>query len=164
MSFLMEREKKGVKNEVFINLDKKRRLKYSIESYQEILRNLQIPRGNAELVEQKLNRLDLRYLSVFLWAGLNWEDPLLHLVRVENMLVQYGKNPDKLKELEKSSRISQDITNCRVKKVVTLASSLPLASHALQDLTQEERTLYYCLHQVINEWRKKILERGENNG
>jgi len=74
------------------------------------------------------------------------------------------KNGEKLKELEKSSRISQDITNCRVKKIVSLASSLPLTSHALQDLTQEERTLYYCLHQVINEWRKKILERSENNG
>lgn len=85
-----------------VDLDRKRRLKYSIESYQEILRNLQIPRGNAELVEQKLNRLDLRYLSVFLWAGLNWEDPLLHLVKVENILVRLGQNPEKLKELEKA--------------------------------------------------------------
>jgi len=98
----MEKEKRRVKNAVAINLDKKRRLKYSKESYKEILRNLQIPKGNADLVEQKLNKLDLRYLSVFLWAGLNWEDPLLHLVKVENMLLHYGNNSDKLKELERA--------------------------------------------------------------
>ena len=51
-------------------------------------------------MEMMLNKLDLRYLSVFLWAGLNWEDPLLHLVKVENILVQFGKDPDKLKEIE----------------------------------------------------------------
>lgn len=98
----MEKEKRRVRNVVLINLDKKRRLKYSKESYKEILRNLQIPKGNAELVERNLNKLDLRYLSVFLWAGLNWEDPLLHLVKVENMLLHYGDNSDKLKELERA--------------------------------------------------------------
>lgn len=91
-----------MKDAVPVNLDRKRRLKYNRESYKEILRNLQIPKGNAELVERKLNKLDLRYLSVFLWAGLNWEDPLLHLVKVENMLLHYGNNSDKLKELERA--------------------------------------------------------------
>ena len=98
----MEKEKRRERNAVLINLDKKRKLKYSKESYKEILRNLQIPKGNAELVERKLNKLDLKYLSVFLWAGLNWEDPLLHLVKVENMLLHYGDNSDKLKELERA--------------------------------------------------------------
>jgi hypothetical protein len=98
----MEKVKRRVKDAVLVNLDKKRRLKYSKESYQEILRNLQIPKGNAELVERKLNKLDLKYLSVFLWAGLNWEDPLLHLVKVENMLLHFENNSDKLKEFEKA--------------------------------------------------------------
>ncbi len=98
----MEKEKRQVKDAVLIDLDKRRRLKYSTESYKEILRNLQIPKGNSELVERKLKKLDLRYLSVFLWAGLNWEDPLLHLVKVENMLLHYGNNSDKLKELERA--------------------------------------------------------------
>lgn len=98
----MEKEKRQARNTIFINLDKKRRLKYSRDSYLEILRNLQISRGNADLMEQRLRGLDLRYLSVFLWAGLSWEDPLLHLVKVENILVHYENNPDKLKELEKA--------------------------------------------------------------
>ncbi len=96
----MEKQERRVRKTVFVNLDRKRRLKYSLESYREILRNLQIPKGNSEFMEMMLNRLDLRYLSVFLWAGLNWEDPMLHLVRVENILVQYEKDPDKLKEIE----------------------------------------------------------------
>lgn len=98
----MEKQKRQVKDAVLVNLDKKRRLRYSKESYQAILRNLQIPKGNAELVERKLNKLDLKYLSVFLWAGLNWEDPFLHLVKVENILLQYGNDSDKLKEFEKA--------------------------------------------------------------
>lgn len=98
----MEKEKRRVKDEVLVNLDKKRRLKYSKESYKEILRNLQIQKGNAELVERKLNKLDLKYLSVFLWAGLNWEDPLLHLVKVENMLLHFENNSEKLKEIERA--------------------------------------------------------------
>ncbi|UCE22267.1 MAG: hypothetical protein JSV46_08695 [Candidatus Aminicenantes bacterium] len=98
----MEKEKGREKDAILINLDKKRRLKYNKESYKEILRNLQIPKGSAELVERQLNKLDLRYLSVFLWAGLNWEDPLLHLVKVENMLLHFGNDSDKLKELERA--------------------------------------------------------------
>ena len=72
-----------------------------------------------------------------------------------------GKN---IKELEKSMRISQDVINCRVKKIVSLASSTPLTSQALQNLTPEEKSLYHRLHKIINEWRKEILERGKNNG
>lgn len=98
----MEKEKRLARNTIFIDLDKKRRLKYSRDSYIEILRSLQISRGNSVLMEQKLRGLDLRYLSVFLWAGLSWEDPLLHLVKVENILVNYENNPDKLKELERA--------------------------------------------------------------
>ncbi|TEU05922.1 MAG: hypothetical protein E3J22_04580 [Candidatus Aminicenantes bacterium] len=98
----MDKQERRVRNTVFVNLDRKRKLKYSIESYREILRNLQISKGSSELMEMMLNRLDLRYLSVFLWAGLNWEDPMLHLVKVENILVQYEKDSDKLKEIEKA--------------------------------------------------------------
>jgi len=68
-----------------------------------------------------------------------------------------ANNPEKLKDHEKSVRISKDIVNCRVKKIVSLASSLPLTSQALQSLTVEERTLYHNLYKTINEWRGKIF-------
>jgi len=96
----MEKERRRIEETIAVSLDKKRRLKYSKDSYRAILRNLRISKGNGALVELKLNNLDLRYLSVFLWAGLNWEDPMLHLVKVENMLLQFEKDPQKLKEIE----------------------------------------------------------------
>ncbi|MFP3984552.1 MAG: hypothetical protein ACLFU9_00820 [Candidatus Bathyarchaeia archaeon] len=71
---------------------------------------------------------------------------------------------EKLKEYDKSSKVSRDIVNCRIKKIVSLASSTPLTEQALQDLTPEERTIYDRLHRIIDEWRNKILkERGGNN-
>ncbi|MDH5448555.1 MAG: DNA replication complex GINS family protein [Candidatus Bathyarchaeota archaeon] len=79
---------------------------------------------------------------------------IAHLKKAAN------SKPEKLKEHEKSMRISHDIVNCRVKKIVSLASSLPLTAQALQSLTPEERTLYHNLHKIINAWRTKIFERG----
>ncbi|UCB59682.1 MAG: DNA replication complex GINS family protein [Candidatus Bathyarchaeota archaeon] len=65
---------------------------------------------------------------------------------------------EKLKNREKSTSISQDIVNCRVKKIVSLASSPPLTAQTLQNLTPEERSLYHCLHGIINDWRAAILK------
>ena len=69
-------------------------------------------------------------------------------------------NSDRMRDYEKSLRISRDIVNCRVKKIVSLASSPPLAAQRLQSLTPEERTLYHKLHGIISEWRSEILEKG----
>ena len=69
-----------------------------------------------------------------------------------------NNNSEKLKDHEKSLRISRDIVNCRVKKIVSLASSPPLTTQALQSLTPEERALYHNLHKTINEWKSKIFE------
>lgn len=75
-----------------------------------------------------------------------------------------NNNSEKLKEQGKSERISRDIVNCRVKKIVSLASSLPLTAQALQNLAPEERTLYHRLHKIISNWRDEILkEKGGRN-
>jgi hypothetical protein len=63
----------------------------------------------------------------------------------------------KLKDLEKSMQIALDITNCRVKKIVAMASSPPLTAQALQSLTPEERALYHRLFSLIDEWKSRIL-------
>jgi len=64
----------------------------------------------------------------------------------------------RLKDLEKSTQIALDIANCRVKKIVSLASSPPLTAQALQSLTPEERTLYHRLFKLIDGWKNKILK------
>jgi len=70
-------------------------------------------------------------------------------------------NPDKLKEYEKTIRLSHDIVNIRLKKIVSLASSPEQTNQTLKDLTKEEHTLYQRLHTIINEWKTKILKAAE---
>jgi DNA replication initiation complex subunit (GINS family) len=66
-------------------------------------------------------------------------------------------NAEKLKDHEKSVRISHDIVNSRTKKIVSLASSPPLTAQELQNLTPEEKALYHRLHKIIDTWRSRIL-------
>jgi len=67
-------------------------------------------------------------------------------------------NPERMKEYEKITRLSHDIVNCRLRKIVSLASSPPQTNQILKDLTREERVLYQRLYTVINEWKSKILK------
>ncbi len=63
----------------------------------------------------------------------------------------------KLKEYDKSLRISRDIVNCRVKKIVSLSSHPPLTAQALQSFSGEEKMLYHRLHSIIHDWKKRIF-------
>jgi len=67
-------------------------------------------------------------------------------------------NPDKLKEYEKVVRLSYDIVNIRLRKIVSLASSPEQTNQTLKDLAQEERTLYKQLHKIIDGWKSNILK------
>jgi len=67
-------------------------------------------------------------------------------------------NPEKMREYEKVVRLSHDIVNIRLRKIVSLASSPAQTNQTLKDLAKEERTLYERLHTIINEWKTKILK------
>lgn len=69
-------------------------------------------------------------------------------------------NPEKMKEYEKVSKLSRDIINCRLKKIVSLASTSMQTSHFLKNLTREERIVYERLFSIINDCRSKILKGG----
>jgi len=66
-------------------------------------------------------------------------------------------NPEKLKEYEYVRRLSQDIVNCRLKKIISLASIPGPKEHILKNLTIEEKELYEKLNKIINEWRSGII-------
>lgn len=70
---------------------------------------------------------------------------------------------EKLKEYDKSLRISHDIVNCRVKKIVSLSSHPPLTAQALQSLSGEEKMLYHRLHSIIHDWKTKIFGVGRES-
>lgn len=67
-------------------------------------------------------------------------------------------SPEKMREYEKMVRLSRDIVNCRLKKIVSLASAPAQTDHVLRNLTTEERMLYEFLYRVISEWRNKVLK------
>ena len=67
-------------------------------------------------------------------------------------------NPEKMREYEKAKRLSRDIVNCRLRKIVSLASSPAQTNQTLNNLAREERVLYDRLYAIINEWKPKILK------
>ena len=69
-------------------------------------------------------------------------------------------NPEKMKEYGKVSRLSRDIINCRLRKIVSLASTSMQTDQILKNLTREERIVYERLSSIINDWRSKILKVG----
>jgi len=81
-----------------------------------------------------------------------------HLLRLKKGAT---RDPEKMREYEKAVRLAQDVVNCRLRKVVSLASAPAQAHRLLQSLTAEERALYERLHAMINEWRTKLLKGGK---
>lgn len=70
------------------------------------------------------------------------------------------KNPEKMGEYEKAARTARDIVNCRLRKIVSIASAQARANDALRNLTIEEQALYAHLYKVTNTWRERILAEG----
>lgn len=68
------------------------------------------------------------------------------------------KKPEKMRDYEKARRLSRDIINLRLKKIVSLASAPAQTNQVLNNLTREERVVYKSLHKTISEWRKEILK------
>jgi DNA replication initiation complex subunit (GINS family) len=66
-------------------------------------------------------------------------------------------------EYDKIVRLSQDIVNCRVKKIISLASAPAQTDQFLKSLAVEERALYDHLYNIIAEWRNEILKGGEED-
>lgn len=71
------------------------------------------------------------------------------------------KKPEKMREYEKAVRHSRDIINCRLKKLVSLASaSAAQTNQTINNLSVEEHSIYKLLRKNIEEWRTKILKEG----
>lgn len=67
-----------------------------------------------------------------------------------------NKNSEKLREYEKIKQLTLDIVNSRLKKIVSIASTITPTEQVLKNLVEEERLLYNKLYRFINEWRSQI--------
>ena len=70
-------------------------------------------------------------------------------------------SPEKMKEYERAMNNARDIVDCRLRKIISLASTSGQTSQILENLSPEERTLYERLSELIGDWRHVILETGE---
>ena len=86
------------------------------------------------------------------------EDFYPRLRRVlENLRRASRSSPDKMREYEYVEHISKDIVSCRLKKIISLASTPGQKSQIMRNLTAEELALYEELSRIIGEWRREIL-------
>ena len=67
-------------------------------------------------------------------------------------------SPDKMRQYEYVQNIAQDIVDCRLKKIVSLASTPGQKSQILRNLTVEEQELYERLEKIISKWTAEILQ------
>jgi len=70
------------------------------------------------------------------------------------------KKPEKMKEYERASGLSRDIVDCRLKKIISLASASAQTEQFLKSMTREERAIYERLYEIISIWRSRILKVG----
>ncbi len=71
---------------------------------------------------------------------------------------EIARDPEKIREYERFRQLAQDITNSRLRKIISIASTSGQAENTLRNLTAEEKLLYDRLHRLIDGWRKQILE------
>lgn len=86
------------------------------------------------------------------------EDFYPRLRRLINELKDSSKaSPERMREYEYVQNLAQDIVNCRLRKIVSLASISMPEGQALKNLTFEEKSLYDSVRQIVSEWRSKII-------
>ena len=76
---------------------------------------------------------------------------------LESLKKASRSSPDKMREYEYVEHLSKDIVSCRLKKIISLASTPGQKSQVIRNLTIEELSLYEELSRIINEWRNEIL-------
>jgi len=68
-----------------------------------------------------------------------------------------GRSPESMREYERVQGFSQDIVNCRLRKIISLASAPGKKNQIIRSLTVEERDLYEELSGIIDDWKSEIL-------
>ncbi|MCW4020560.1 MAG: DNA replication complex GINS family protein [Candidatus Bathyarchaeota archaeon] len=86
------------------------------------------------------------------------EDFYPRLRRVlEKLKASSKSSPEQMREYEYVEKLSKDIVSCRLKKIISLASTPGQRSQILRNLTVEEAALYEELDKNIGQWRREIL-------
>lgn len=135
---------------------------------------IQIPRWLArELTKNRLVKtLDEKPLEIPNLAKIHWRESIPESREIPPLDYDfYSKLRELLRELSKkkdqdpSQKVlfentlsqSKDIINCRLHKIVYLATNPSITDSTIQKMAVEERRLCNDLRLTINEWKNKIL-------
>ncbi|MCW4028092.1 MAG: hypothetical protein NWE92_00385 [Candidatus Bathyarchaeota archaeon] len=72
-----------------------------------------------------------------------------------------SQQSEKYQEYDRAKQLARDITNSRLKKIVSLSAAPAQTDQFLKRMTHEEKIVYEQLVKIIAEWKAKILENGE---
>ena len=112
------------------------------------------------------DKLDLATLSKMHWRetiptsrqippiGADFYQKLSRLLA--DLRAQSRSDPSKGRDFEKAVQLSKDISNCRIRKIVSLAAAPAQTEDVLTNLAGEERSLYRSLSRIVIDWRSKI--------
>jgi hypothetical protein len=135
---------------------------------------IQIPRWLAkELTKNRLVKiLDEKPLEIPDLAKIHWRESIPESREIPPLDFDfYNKLRELLRELsnkkdkdqsqkalfENTLSQSKDIINCRLHKIVYLATNPSITDTTIQKMAVEERRLYNDLRSIIDEWKNKIL-------
>jgi len=86
------------------------------------------------------------------------EDFYPRIRRVINELKESSRlSPEKMREYEYVQNLAHDIVNCRLRKIISLASVPAPEGQTLKNLTPEERELYERIRRIVGGWRSNII-------
>jgi len=77
---------------------------------------------------------------------------------LRKMKEEARENLEKTAEYKRVLEYAKDIVNCRLRKVISIASSSIHSETILRNLTEEERKLYDIVRSIVSSWRREILE------
>jgi hypothetical protein len=135
---------------------------------------IEIPRWLArELTKNQMVKiLDEKPLEIHDLAKIHWRESIPEsreipqldydfYNKLRELLHDLSKNseqdPSQKSILEKTLSQSKDIINCRLHKIVYLATNPSITDATIQKMAVEERRLYNDLRSIIDEWKNKIL-------
>jgi hypothetical protein len=76
---------------------------------------------------------------------------------IERLKRSSRSGPENMREFEYVQKLSKDIVGCRLKKIISLASTPGPKGQILRNLTVEELELYERLDKMIGSWRADII-------
>ncbi len=75
-----------------------------------------------------------------------------------------SRDPSRLRELDRVQHMARDIVNVRLKKVISLASSVARSPLTRKHLTPEEELLFDTIGDLADAWREEVVGNAGGHG